>query len=47
MIVIGIIQVYHLNINEGAESFSSKSLNISGMDDLFLNRMLFEWLRDR
>jgi hypothetical protein len=21
-------------------------LNISGMDDLFLNRMLFEWLRD-
>jgi hypothetical protein len=22
MIVIGMIQVYHLNINEGAESFS-------------------------
>jgi hypothetical protein len=24
-----------------------KSLSISGMDDLFLNRVLFEWLRDR
>ena len=29
MIVIGIIKVYHLNIDEGAESFYSKSLNIS------------------
>jgi hypothetical protein len=31
---------------EGPE-FLIKLLNISGMDDLFLNRMLFEWLRDR
>jgi hypothetical protein len=38
--------------NEGAGSFTSRSLNIasgseSGMDDLFFNRMLSEWLRDR
>ena len=28
-------------------SFSSNSLNISGMDDFFLKRVLFEWLRVR
>jgi len=28
-------------------SFSSKSFDVSGMDDLFLKRVLFEWLRDR
>ena len=32
---------------EGSGSFSTKSLNISGMDDLFLKWVLFEWLRDR
>ena len=29
------------------EEFLSKSFSISGMDDLFLKRVLFEWLRDR
>ena len=28
-------------------TFSSKSLSVSGMDDLLLKRVLFEWLRDR
>jgi len=37
----------HLPIFEGLGSFFTKSLNISGMDDLFLKRVLFEWLRDR
>jgi hypothetical protein len=32
---------------EPSGSFSSKSLSLSGMDDLFLKRVLFEWLRDR
>ena len=34
-------------INLGIEEFQTKSLNISGMDDLFLKRVLFEWLRGR
>jgi hypothetical protein len=32
---------------EGSWNFTTKSLNISGMDDLFLKWVLFEWLRDR
>jgi len=28
-------------------NFYSKSLDVSGMDNLFLKRVLFEWLRDR
>jgi hypothetical protein len=35
------------NIIEGSGSFSSKLLNISGMDNLLLKRVLFERLRDR
>jgi len=37
----------YFHINEPSGSFSSKSLSLSGMDDLFLKRVLFEWLRDR
>jgi len=35
-----------IHLIEPSGSFSSKSFDISVMDDLFLNRMLFEWLRD-
>ena len=34
-------------LTKPSRNFNSKLLNISGMDDLFLNRMLFEWLRNR
>jgi len=34
-------------IEEPSGNFSSKSLSISRMIDLFLNRVLFEWFRDR
>jgi hypothetical protein len=35
-----------LNMVERSGSFYSNALSPSGMDDLFLNRMLFEWLRE-
>ena len=39
----------HQNFNlyiEGSGSFSPKSLNMAEWMIFFLNRMLFEWLRD-
>jgi hypothetical protein len=32
---------------EGSVNFTTKPLNISGMDNLFLKWVLFEWRRDR
>ena len=34
-------------ITEPSGSFSPKALSTIGMDDFFLKRVLFEWVRDR